>query len=191
MTEPTEASAAPATAEAQALLLRVAMGDHSAFEALYRLAAGALLATCLRLIPDRAEAEDVLQESFVAIWHKADQFDPQRATAMTWLIAVVRNKAIDRLRSGGYAFKRASVELAEELGDDSPSPAARAEAVSEAELLRTCLDALDARRRQLIRVAFFEGSTYEELAQRTGSPLGSVKSWIRRGLLQLRACLEQ
>ena len=191
MTEsPADPSSMPAN-EAQAQLLRAALGDRSAFEALFRNVSGALLAVCLRLIPDRAEAEDVLQESFVAIWHKADQFDPQRATAMTWMIAIARNKAIDRLRGSAHAIKRASIELADELGDEAPSPAARAEAISDAELLRTCLEALEPRRRQLIRTAFFEGETYEELAQRTGSPIGSVKSWIRRGLLQLRACLEQ
>lgn len=190
MTDSFDPPPAPAN-EAQAQLLRAALGDRAAFEALFRNVSGALLAVCLRLIPDRAEAEDVLQESFVAIWHKADQFDPQRATAMTWMIAIVRNKAIDRLRGSAHAFKRASVELAEELSDQAPSPAARAEAVSDAELLRTCLEALEPRRRQLIRTAFFDGDTYEELAQRTGSPIGSVKSWIRRGLLQLRACLEQ
>lgn len=183
-------SSAPAN-EAQAQLLRAALGDRSAFEALFRNVSGALLAVCLRLIPDRAEAEDVLQESFVAIWHKADQFDPQRATAMTWMIAIARNKAIDRLRGSAHAFKRASVEIADELDDDAPSPAERAESISDAELLRTCLEALEPRRRQLIRTAFFDGETYEELARRTGSPIGSVKSWIRRGLLQLRACLEQ
>jgi len=191
MTEsPADPSSAPAN-EAQAQLLRAALGDRSAFEALFRNVSGALLAVCLRLIPDRAEAEDVLQESFVAIWHKADQFDPQRATAMTWMIAIARNKAIDRLRGGAHAIRRASVELADELSDEAASPAARAEAISETELLRICLEALEPRRRQLIRTAFFEGETYEELAQRTGSPIGSVKSWIRRGLLQLRACLEQ
>lgn len=190
----TESPADPPTAptnEAQAQLLRAALGDRAAFEALFRNVSGALLAVCVRLLPDRAEAEDVLQESFVAIWHKADQFDPQRATAMTWMIAIARNKAIDRLRGGAQALRRASVELADELSDETPSPAARAEAISEVELLRICLEALEPRRRQLIRTAFFDGDTYEELAQRTGSPVGSVKSWIRRGLLQLRACLEQ
>jgi len=191
MTSPPEDSAARTASEAQARLLRAALGDRAAFEALYRSTSSALLAVCLRLMPDRAEAEDVLQDAFVAIWHKADQYDPQKASAMTWLIAIVRNKAIDRMRSGGYAFKRASIELPEELDDGEPTPAARAEAVSEAELLRTCMEALEPRRRQLIRTAFYEGTTYEELAQRTGSPVGSVKSWIRRGLLQLRACLEQ
>lgn len=174
-----------------AWLQRIADGDRVAFEQLYHATAARLLGVCRRVLPDRAEAEDVLQESFVAIWHKADQFDPQRATAMTWMIAIARNKAIDRLRGSAHAIKRASIELADELGDEAPSPAARAEAVSEVELLRTCLEALEPRRRQLIRTAFFEGETYEELAQRTGSPIGSVKSWIRRGLLQLRACLEQ
>lgn len=173
------------------LLERVARGDREAFERLYRETSSKLFGICLRVLPDRAEAEDVLQEVFASVWRKADQFDAARASAITWMAMIARNRAIDRLRSAPSQMKRASVELAEDLADGGPTPQARAEAQTEGARLNACLDELDERRRSLIRTAFFEGATYEELAQRVGSPLGTVKSWIRRGLLQLRACLER
>lgn len=173
-----------------AWLLRIADGDRGAFEQLYHATAARLLGICLRVLPDRAEAEDVLQEVFVAVWRKAPQFDPSQSSAMTWLASIARHRAIDRLRATPSLAARQPVELAELEGDPDAAPAARAEADSERSRLDRCLEQLDARRRTLIRTAFFDGATYEDLARRTGSPLGSIKSWIRRGLLQLRACLE-
>jgi RNA polymerase sigma-70 factor (ECF subfamily) len=175
---------------AAALLLDVAIGDRDAFERLYRLASPRLFAICLRVLSDRAEAEDVLQDVFATIWHKAEQFDPMRAGAMAWMSMIARNRAIDRLRSPGHAVRSTAIELGDELPDGGSSPIDEAEASDERERLQRCLQKLDDRRRGLIRTAFFEGATYEELASRSGAPLGSVKSWIRRGLLQLRACLE-
>ena len=173
------------------LLLDVAQGDRDAFERLYRSASSRLFGICLRLLPDRAEAEDVLQEVFAAIWHKAEQFDPGRAGAMAWMAMIARNRCIDRLRSPGHAVRTTAIELGEELPDHGDTPVDAAEASNDRERLQRCMQRLDERRRGLIRTAFFEGATYEELATRSGAPLGSVKSWIRRGLLQLRACLEQ
>jgi len=172
-------------------LSRVGLGDRTAFEAVYRLSASRLYGVCLRVLSDRAEAEDVLQEVFTTVWHKAAQFDASRASAATWLGTIARNRAIDRLRAAPPSVQHAPLELAEEVVDTGASPAADAERSAERGRLGECLGKLDARRRQLIRVAFFEGATYEELAARVGSPLGSVKSWIRRGLLQLRECLER
>lgn len=171
-------------------LLRVADGDRMAFEQLYQATAARLLGICLRVLPDRAEAEDVLQDVYVAVWRKAPQFSPERSSAMTWLAAIARHRAIDRLRVTPALVSRQTIELAELEADPEATPGARAEADSERSRLDRCLNQLDTRRRSLIRTAFFEGATYEDLAQRTGSPLGSIKSWIRRGLLQLRACLE-
>lgn len=185
---------APATGdvadEHAELLLDVASGDRNAFERLYRLASPRLFSICLRVLPDRAEAEDVLQEVFTSIWHKAEQFDPGRAGAMAWMAMIARNRCIDRLRTPGHAARSTAIELGDDLPGNGASPADEAEASSERERLQRCMDTLDERRRGLIRTAFFEGATYEELASRSGAPLGSVKSWIRRGLLQLRTCLE-
>lgn len=174
-----------------ASLRGVASGDRDAFEHLYRATSAKLFGVCLRVLPDRAEAEDVLQEVYTTIWRKAAQFDPGRASPITWLVMIARNRAIDRRRASPAAIRTAPIELAETVADPLASPVREAEASSERERLNDCMDQLDSRRRSLIRTAFFEGATYEELATRIGSPLGSVKSWIRRGLQQLRACLEQ
>jgi len=173
------------------LLARVARGDRQAFEALYQATSATLLGICMRLRADRSEAEDVLQEVYVAAWGKAAQFDPSRAGALTWLGTIARHRAIDRLRALPAPANRAPIEVAEATPDEAPSPAARAEAAGEHARLDDCLGQLEPRRQTLIRTAFFDGATYEELAGRSGSPLGSIKSWIRRGLAQLKACLEQ
>jgi RNA polymerase sigma-70 factor (ECF subfamily) len=172
------------------LLGEIANGSRDAFERLYQRTSGKLFGVCLRLIPDRAEAEDVLQEVYVGIWHKAGQFDPARASAITWLAMIARNKAIDRLRAMPASHRQASVEMAQLVVDPSASPLQNAESSDDRVQLDRCMEQLDDARRSLIRVAFFDGLSYEELAQRIGSPLGTVKSWIRRSLLQLRACLD-
>lgn len=172
------------------LLARVARGDRAAFERLYRATSPRLLGVCLRLVADRGEAEDVLQEVYVSAWRKAPQFDPQKSSAAVWLAAIARHRAIDRLRASAGLREQAPIELAETQADPAPAPSLKAESDSENARLDNCVGQLEPRRRSLIRTAFFEGATYEELATRSGSPLGSVKSWIRRGLLQLRACLE-
>ena len=172
------------------LLIEVAGGSRNAFESLYRATSSKLLSICVRVLTDRTEAEDVLQEVFTTIWHKAHQFDPMRASPIAWLAMIARNKAIDRLRAQPARSLLAPIEFADDIADSSATPLQTAVSADERERLEACMGQLDARRQTLIRAAFFDGSTYEELAQRISSPLGSVKSWIRRGLLQLRGCLE-
>lgn len=188
MTSPSPSPAADALALS---IGAVANGDRAAFEQLYRATSAKLFGVCLRVLPDRSEAEDVLQEVYTTVWRKAAQFDANRASAITWLAMIARNRAIDRLRALPAAAQKAPIELAETLSDPGRSPVQEAEAATDSDRLGACMEQLDDRRRSLIRTAFFEGATYEELAARVGSPLGSVKSWIRRGLIQLRACLEQ
>jgi len=171
-------------------LMRVAEGDRDAFEALYRASASRLLGICVRVLHDRDEAEDALQEAFVRVWRKAGQFDAARAGAATWLATVARNTAIDRIRARPNV-QLAPVDLVEAMPDDADTPVEASARADDRARLDACFATLEPRRRGLIRAAFYDGSTYEELAQRAGSPLGSVKSWIRRGLLQLRVCLEQ
>ncbi|NYF36966.1 sigma-70 family RNA polymerase sigma factor [Stenotrophomonas sp. JAI102] len=185
-----DAAATAASHRLDELLVRVAGGDRQAFESVYRLASGRLFAICLQVLRDRGDAEEVLQEVFTTVWHKAAQFDRAKAAAMTWLSMMARNRSIDRLRA---APPRAldDLSVAEELPDFAPQPAQVAEQASDHERLQDCLDTLEPRRRSLIRLAFLDGASYEELARRIGSPLGSVKSWIRRGLGQLRVCLER
>ncbi len=173
------------------LLLATASGDSAAFEKLYRTTSSRLFGVCLRIVPHRAEAEDVLQEVFANVWRKATQFDPARASGLTWLTMMARNRAIDHLRSGRASRMSVPIEHAEDLAEAAPDAQHAAEAMIESHRLDVCLGELEAPRRQLIRTAFFDGSTYEELAQRTGTPLGTVKSWIRRSLAKLKACLER
>lgn len=189
MTDYTESQDAP---EALARWLgAVAQGDRTAFEQVYRATSSKLFGVCLRVLPDRAEAEDVLQEVYTTIWRKAAQFDASRASAITWLAMIARNKCIDRLRASPASTRTAPIEFAEDVPDSADTPPEATDTSMQNARLDQCMQRLDGRRRSLIRTAFFEGATYEELAARMGSPLGSVKSWIRRGLAQLKACLEQ
>ncbi|MEP6940256.1 MAG: sigma-70 family RNA polymerase sigma factor [Rudaea sp.] len=172
-------------------LAAVARGDNSAFEQLYRSTSSKLFGVCVAVLTSRSDAEEVLQEVFTTIWRKASQYDASRASPMTWLAMMARNRAIDKLRASAGERAGAPIEFAEDIPDPSPSAMAGAEAGDDKRRLDSCMDQLEPQRRKLIRVAFFEGITYEELAQRSGSPLGSVKSWIRRGLAQLKTCLER
>lgn len=178
------------TAQVDAWLTAAGRGDQRAFDSLYQATSSMLLGVCMRVLGDRSEAEDVLQEVYVTVWRKAVQFDSARARASTWMGTIARNRCIDRLRSQPSSATRAPIEVLDFAEDPSPTPAAHAESGMERAQLDDCIEQLEPKRQVLIRTAFFDGATYEELATRSGSPLGSVKSWIRRGLLQLRACLE-
>jgi RNA polymerase sigma-70 factor, ECF subfamily len=175
----------------EALLAQVAMGNRVAFDTLYRGTANRLFGICLRVLTQRSEAEDALQDVYTAVWRKAAQFDPAKASAGAWLAMIARNKAIDRLRSLPAARARASLELAENVEDPGASPPQQAQAATDRVQLEHCLEGLEPRGRSLIRAAFFDGLTYEELAAKIEAPLGSIKSWIRRGLMQLRECLDR
>ena len=175
---------------AAALLADIASGSRTAFDALYRATSAKLFGICLNFLPDRGEAEDLLQEIYANIWRKAAQFDAERASSGAWLAMIARNKAIDRLRTSPARHRHRPIDDAAEIPDSGPSPLQYAEASADRVLLDACMDKLDDHRRTLIRTAFFEGVTYETLAERSGSPLSTMKSWIRRGLMQLRECLE-
>ena len=178
------------TTQVDAWLTAAGRGDQRAFDSLYQATSSMLLGVCMRVLSDRSEAEDVLQEVYVTVWRKAVQFDSARARASTWMGTIARNRCIDRLRSQPASAMRAPMEALDFAEDSSPTPAAHAESSMERAQLDACIERLEPKRQVLIRTAFFEGATYEELSERSGSPLGSVKSWIRRGLLQLRTCLE-
>jgi len=172
------------------LLADIALGSRTAFEELYRASSQQLYGICVRVLGDRDEAQDALQEVYTTVWRHARQFDQRRAGAMTWLAILARNKAIDRRRARMRSDMAVPIEDAGEIADTAASPLQSAQALAERRELDGCLEQLDERRRALIQSAFFQALTYEELARRVSSPLGSVKSWIRRGLMQLRECLE-
>lgn len=172
----------------EAGLARIAAGDRAAFERLYRLTSAKLFSVCLRILPVRQEAEEALQEAYLTIWRRADGFDPARGRAMTWLITLTRNCAVDRLRAR-RPLATAPIELADAIADPAPSAYDLAEQRQTHGRLAACLGLLDAGDRQLVRTAFFEGSTYSELAERARAPLGTIKSRIRRALIKLAECL--
>lgn len=172
------------------MLAQVAAGDRVALQRLYDATAAKLFGVCLRILSDRDDAEDVLQEVYLTIWRRAGRFEPGRASAMTWLSTIARNRAIDRLRARGPLAHAEPVEELE-IADDAPSAEARLQSADDAGRLQGCLGELDARTQAVIRTAFFEGLTYDALARRMGAPLGTVKSWIRRGLARLKGCLER
>lgn len=171
-----------------ATLQRVGVGDRAAFEEVYRRTSVKLFGVCLRILPVRQEAEEALQEAYISVWKRAGSFDASKGSAMTWLITLTRNRAVDRLRSGGK-IASAPVELADEVPDPAPAASTLMEISEDEQRLAYCLGTLETDDAGLIRTAFFEGSTYAELATRATTPLGTIKSRIRRALLKLRECL--
>lgn len=168
---------------------RIAAGDRAALRQLYQATSAKLFGVCLRILSNRDESEDVLQEVYITIWRRADRFEAGRASVMTWISTIARNRAIDRLRARGpLAYAEQVEEL--EIDDGLPRADALLEAAQDGEALGRCLSELDERTEKVIRTAFFEGVTYEALAARMQAPLGTVKSWIRRGLAKLKGCLE-
>lgn len=174
-----------------AAMQRIASGDRAALQTTYRLTSAKLFGVCLRILHERAEAEDVLQEVYLTVWQKASGFDPARASPMTWLITIARNKAIDRLRAGGPSRRLEPIDEAHEIADPAPLAEDTLAQSEDNARLKTCLGGLAAPEQSALRGAFFDGNTYEELAVRLNEPLGTIKSRIRRALQKLKACLER
>lgn len=174
-----------------AALARIPSGDRAALQTVYRLTSPKLFGVVLRILGERTEAEDVLQEIYLTVWQKAAAFDATRASPMSWLIAIARNRAIDRLRSTGRKRLTQSIEAASEIVDPAPGADSTLEESETNARLHVCLDTLAERERTALRAAFFDGNTYEELAARMSVPLATMKSTIRRAMIKLKACLEQ
>jgi RNA polymerase sigma-70 factor (ECF subfamily) len=172
-------------------LQAVGRGDRAALQEVYSATSAKLMGVCLRILGERSEAEDVLQETYIAVWRRAGTYDPAKAGAISWLVAVARNKALDRIRAGRVRRASAPLDAAAEIADPARSALAEVETADENRALMNCLEELDADQKASIRAAFIDGLTYEELAQRRNVPLGTMKSWIRRGLMKLRGCLER
>ena len=149
-----------------------------------------LFGICLRILGDQKEAEDALQDVYINLWQRADRYDPERASPISWLATFARNRAIDRLRTGKVRGGAVPVEEAAPLPDETPLADALLVDAERTAQIHQCLGKLDERTRIQISSAFFDGYTYAELAERADVPLGTMKSWIRRGLQKLRACLE-
>lgn len=167
----------------------IASGDHGALALLYRRTSAKLYGICAHLLGNSGEAEDVLQDVYVTVWQKAAQFDADKASPITWLAILARNKAIDRLRRN--RLPTTGLDAAENVADTGASAFELVERDGENVRLSRCLDELEAKHRDMIRSAFMDGKTYPELAKGAAVPLGTMKSWIRRSLIKLRGCLER
>lgn len=158
---------------------------------IFDLTSAKLYGICLRILSDAQEAEDALQEVYVSVWRRAASFEPGRASPITWLATLARNRAIDRLRSRRRAGTSAPIEAAHDIADPGPSALMSLEAAEDRARLNSCIGELEARSADAIRSAFFGGLTYAELAEGASVPLGTMKSIIRRALMKLRDCLER
>ena len=174
-----------------AALARIPGGDRAALQTVYRLTSVKLFGVALRILGNQAEAEDVLQEVYVAVWRKAAVFDADRASPMTWLIAIARNRAIDRLRASRQSRRMEPIDAASDIADSTTGADVALENAQDHAKLHGCLGKLADRERAALRGAFFDGNTYEELAERMKVPLGTMKSWVRRAMIKLKDCLEQ
>ena len=186
-----DSEAASARAGLSRALGRVAAGDEGALQEVYSRTSAKLFGICLRILGDRGEAEDALQDVYVSVWRRAGSFDGERGSPITWLATLARNRAIDRLRSAKRARASEPVEAGMEIADSAPSAFDRLEASETSGRLAGCIGELEDRTGLAIREAFFGGFTYAELADRMKVPLGTMKSWIRRGLTKLKDCLER
>ena len=164
--------------ELENLLAAIAAQDKRAFRRLYDLVAPRLMATAMRILRDRELAEDAVQEAFVRIWRSAGRFDPARGVALAWMGVIARNAALDRVSSARDTVPIDDVEIV--APDVEPADAK----------LGQCIKKLPEQQGQALVLMYIYGLTHNELSERLSAPLGTVKSWVRRGAIALRECLE-
>ena len=184
--------ATPPTFDYETALVACASGDRNALQAIYQLESRRLLGVALRIVRERALAEDVLHDAFMNIWTKAASFDALRGSAFGWIHTIVRNQALSVVRTNGREVS-ADEEAIEALEADQVANNAPMtelfEITADIGRLDDCLQALDAPKRNSILAAYLDGCSHSEIAAKLNAPLGSVKAWIKRGLLSLRECM--
>jgi RNA polymerase sigma-70 factor (ECF subfamily) len=174
------------------LLQQVARGDKVAFAALYDRFSGPLFATALRIVHDNTEAQDVVHDTFVTVWQKAATFEITRGSAFSWVVTLVRNRAIDRVRRRRRRSDLLAASAPDDLGYDENNGMAgvdQATTSDEARAVRAAVAKLPVEQQRAVELAFFSGLTQEQIAEKLAEPLGTVKARIRRGLLKLRDAL--
>lgn len=170
-------------------LVRTGDEDRAAFRDLYALTSAKLFGICYRICGERQAAEDVLHDVYLTIWRRAGAYEPGRASPITWLATIARNRSID-WRRAQTVRRSMPIDDAPPLLDPAPLASDTMLREEDSHRLHGCLNGLEQRQREAIRTAFFEGVSYAELAERQGIPLGTMKSWVRRGLAKLKECLE-
>jgi RNA polymerase sigma-70 factor (ECF subfamily) len=187
--------AAARSARLAALLAKVALGDQQAFADLYRNTSSHLYGVAVRILREGAAAEEVLQDAFVSVWHHAGSYQAAKSQPLTWLSTIVRNRCLDQLRRRELDTVTMTLEDDDgkefDLPSGDPTPVEMLLAGAQARLVRDCVDALDAGQKQAIALAFYQGLSHAELADHLRQPLGTVKSWVRRGLERLKGCLDR
>lgn len=168
------------------LLRRVAAQDKAAFAEVYSATSAKLYGIALRILKRRDLADEVVQDTFVRIWQRAGDFDPQKASPISWMCAIARNRALDEVRRKQAASIEDHPEVMEFPAADSGDPLVLGE---EAAKLKECLERLDPDKRQMVLLAYCEGASRDELAAKYSEPVNTVKTWLRRSLAQLKGCL--
>ncbi|MEG3176998.1 sigma-70 family RNA polymerase sigma factor [Sphingomonas sp. RB3P16] len=187
--KPDAATTDAARARLVEALIATGEEDRAAFRDLYSLTSAKLFGICYRICGERQAAEDVLHDVYLTIWKRAGAYEPSRASPITWLATIARNRAIDWQRAQ-FVRRSTPIEDAPEILDAAPLASETMLADEASHQLYGCLDALEPRQRDAIRTAFFDGVTYADLAERQAVPVGTMKSWVRRGLAKLKTCLE-
>ena len=180
--------------ELNGLVLRCADGDQDAFRRLYDAVAPRLLAIAMRITGDRQQAEDVLQQSMLAAWRSADDYSPERAQATTWLTSIVRYRALDLLRSRSRrrdVLTTGKQDIASVFGHDRPIESGEPVSAQLAARLDHCFGEISRDEASCIQLVYLDGLTFSELADRVDRSVGTVKSWVRRGLQKLKVCVER
>jgi len=172
------------------LLAACARRDRQAFSRLYQSTSAKLYGVAVRILRREDWAEEVLQECYVSIWTHAPEYRPALAAPMTWMTSIVRNRCLDWLRRPRPEVADEDGAVLEATESDNPGPLAQLERAKDAQALARCLQGLEAKQRQAIALAFYDGLSHSELASHLREPLGTVKTWVRRGLLRLKSCLE-
>jgi RNA polymerase sigma-70 factor, ECF subfamily len=171
------------------LIAAVAKGDEVAFERLYAATRAKLFSVVLRILRRQDLAEEVIQEAYIKIWNRAGQFNPGLSSPITWMASIARNRAIDVVR------KRTDLSIEEEptameVAVDSPDPLARREMTEELKRLLECIGRLEPDRQKLVLLAYYNGWSREQLAAKFDTPVNTVKTWLRRSMMDIRKCLE-
>lgn len=172
-----------------ALIQQCAQRQEAALEELYQLSAPHLFALATRILRRSDLAEEVLQESFLSIWSNAGRFSAEQSQAMTWMTHIVRNRCIDILRRPGYERSDPDGAILDAWADDAAGPLECLRGREDSQRLADCMAKLESKQRMAIVLSFFDDLSHREIADRLSSPLGTIKSWVRRGMERLKRCL--